>query len=675
MNNIMTQQNYKSNKMGLFSNTSFPLGLPEMFKSIHYYLYVNSNIPRAERLGAEMIRILFCKIYDELYNKEDLKFKIYPNEKDSEVSSRIKTLFKEVKKKYSDVFNEEEKLYLDDKSFTYVVSQLQNYQFLEIERDIVSEAFQAFWGPALRGEKGQFFTPRNVVKMCVEILSPKYEEKIIDPACGSGGFLVECLSHLNKKKIFDNVFGIDKEIDLAKICKAYMAIVGDGHSNVFCADSLDISLWSTEMKNKIRNNNFDVVLTNPPFGAKIFIENKTLLQNYELGHKWNKIRENEWKKNNIISNQVPQVLFIEKCLQLLKPGGRMAIVLPDGLFGNPRDRYILKFILQEARILGLVSLAPETFLPSTHTKTSILFLEKKKHGELIKDYEIFMAIAGKIGHDKNGRTMYKMNQRGEYIVDENGNKIIDDDLPRIVEKYKIFKKNNLFYRDHSGFIVKLSQITDSIFIPNYYDPEINEKLKKIKQSEKSILVSIKDLVKKGLLSIKRGNEVGSQYYGMGKIPFVRTSDIVNWEIKTDPIKSIPEEIYEKYKESQDIQVDDILLVADGTFLIGRSGIVTLFDKKIVIQSHIRRIRCLKPSALHPYLLLYLLNTEIVQKQIEVKTFVQATISTLGNRIYDVMLPIPKDENFINEIIKEISEIIKIKVYTKQKIEKIKKIEK
>ncbi|MGQ9629919.1 MAG: HsdM family class I SAM-dependent methyltransferase [bacterium] len=249
----------------------------------------------------------------------------------------IELLFEKVKEAYPDVFDKEERIYLDDKSIKYVVEKLQNYVLLETERDVISEAFQAFGGPGLRGEKGQFFTPRNIVKMCVDMFDPKPGEKVIDPACGSGGFLVEVLSPLKEKEHFCNVYCIDKEIDLVKICKAYMAIVGDGHTNIFCADSLYPESWPENMRKIIADESFDVVLTNPPFGAKIFIEDKGILKNYKLGYGWVKDRS-KWKITNSVSKQVPQVLFIERCLQLLKPGGRMAIVLPDGIFGNPTDR-------------------------------------------------------------------------------------------------------------------------------------------------------------------------------------------------------------------------------------------------------------------------------------------------------------------------------------------------
>jgi len=676
----MVMKGYTMKGISDSQTTLLPLGLPEVFKRIYYWLYTNSNIPRAERLGAEMIRLLFCKIYDELHYKNKSAFKIYPNESDLEVSQRIRSLFEEVKNSYPDIFDKDEKLHLDDKSIVYAVKSLQDYKFLNADRDVISEAFQAFWGPGLRGEKGQFFTPRNVVRLCVKFLDPMPSERIIDPACGSGGFLVESIDYIFRKikepelksLAFGNVFGIDKEIDLAKIAKAYMAIIGDGRSNIFCADSLDPEHWSEIINEKVEVGSFDIVFTNPPFGARISVDDKEILKKYKLGHKWEKTGDSQWRiTNEILSKQAPQVLFLERCLQLLKPKGRMAIVLPDGIFGNPTDGYILQYIFQEARILAVVSLPPETFLPSTHTKTSVLFLEKRDPSEAVdKDYELFMAIANKVGHDKDGKMIYKMDETGKYILDKNGNKIIDDDLPEIVNRFEMFKGGRLIEYNHLGFSIRLSEIKEFILIPNYYDPEVKQELGELEKSGNYELISIGDLVERRVISIRRGHEVGSRYYGMGSVPFIRTSDIVNWEIKADPIKSIPEEIYEKYKMVQDIKENDVLLVTDGTFLIGRTAIVTPLDKKIVIQSHIRRIRCLRPDVLHPFLLLFLLNTDIVQKQIKNKTFVQATISTVGSRLKEIVLPIPKERLLKEKIIREVTEIIRMKVEARTRISNI-----
>lgn len=653
--------------------------LKSIFKVIYYHLYTNSNLPRAERLGGEMTRLLFCKIYDEIYNHSDLKFRASAEEPDEKVAERIKEIFEEVKKEYQDVFEEDEKLLLDAQSIAYVASQLQNYSLLKADKDAVGDAFEVFIGPGLRGEKGQFFTPRNVVRLCVEMLDPKPDEKVIDPACGSGGFLIVALEHVWKKidekykhlpkerigskkteVASKNFYGIDKEFDLAKVSKAYMAIVGDGKGGIFCADTLvNPDEWIPIQREKIGLGFFDVLLTNPPFGSKIPITSRSLLEQYELGFKWKRDKKTgNWERTHkVLDKQVPQILFIERCLNLLKPGGRMAIVLPEGVYGNPTDGYIFEYIFKNAKILAIVSCPHETFQPSTHTKTSILFLEKVANNK--KDYNFFMAIAEKAGHDKNGKTIYKMDDRGNYILDKDGNPIVDDDLPTIAERFKEFVNNGNRLRNYShlGFSFRFSDVKSYILIPEYYNPDIEKEFKSLEATGNYELISTQSLLDQKIISIKRGHEVGSRLYGLGDIPFVRTTDIVNWEIKIDPVKCVPEEVYDKYKKKQDVKPNDILFVNDGTFLIGRSAMVTDLDTKIIIQSHIRKIRILDPQKLDPYLLFYLLNTRIVKKQVDAKTFIQATISTLGNRLNEIILPIPRDETIREKLSNQTREII------------------
>jgi len=662
--------------------------LKSILKVIYYHLYTNSNLPRAERLGGEMTRLLFCKIYDEIHNHNDLKFRASAEESDEKVAERIKEIFKQVKKEYQDVFEEDEKLLLDVKSIGYVASQLQNYSLLKADKDAVGDAFEVFIGPGLRGGKGQFFTPRNVVRLCVEILNPKPDEKVIDPACGSGGFLIVALEHVWKKidekykhlpkerigskkteVASKNFFGIDKEFDLAKVSKAYMAIVGDGRGGIFCADTLvNPDEWVTLQRGKIRLSSFDVLLTNPPFGSKIPITSRSLLEQYELGFRWKQDkRTREWERTDkVLDKQVPQILFIERCLNLLKPGGRIAIVLPEGVYGNPSDRYIFEYIFKNAKILAIVSCPHETFQPSTHTKTSVLFLEKVADNK--KDYNFFMAIAERAGHDKNGKTIYKMDDRGNYILDRDGNPIVDDDLPTIAERFKEFVNNGKRLRNYSrlGFSFRFSDVKSYILIPEYYNPDIEKELKSLEATGKYRLVSIQSLLDQKIISTKRGHEIGSRFYGLGDIPFVRTTDIVNWEIKIDPVKCVPEEVYDKYKQKQDVKPNDILFVNDGTFLIGRSAMVTELDTKVIIQSHIRKIRVLDPQKLSPCLLFYLLNTRIVKKQVDAKTFIQATISTLGNRLNEIILPIPRDEIIREKASNQTREIIISKMELKKR---------
>jgi len=646
--------------------------LKQLFSKIRDYLAGNTTgITRDETLAQELINILFCKIYDENNTSNDdiLSFRIDEGEKEEIIKERIEKLFEKVKKEYEDIFSEKDDISLDSKSLFYVLNELQKYSITSASREVIGEAFEVFIGAALRGGEGQFFTPKNIVDMTISILNPKVGEKIIDPACGSGGFLTIALSHLwnevesknkgksneelksIKEQVASNfIKGVDKDSFLAKVTKAYLSLVGNGKNCIFCENSLEnIDKWDNETQKKIGLDEFDIVITNPPFGAKIPIEEEKILSQYDLGYMWKKYEKGLWEKTDKPqSYQPPQILFIERCLQLLKPKGRIGIVLPDGILSNTSDGYIRRFILDNSKIIGIVDCPPETFQPSTSTKTSVLFLEKTEEKE--EDYKIFMSIVKECGHDKRGR--------------ENR----PDELPLVPKKFK--EKEKITTYNRLGFLVNKSDIEnteDLILTPKYYNPEIKSKLKELEQSGKYELISLKKLVEDGAINIKRGNEIGSKHYGLGNIPFIRTSDISNWEIRINPETCVDEGIFIKYTKNQDLHIDDILFVNDGGRMVGEAAIITSHDGKMIIQSHIRRIRVLDKGRLNPYLLLYLLKFPIVQEQIESKRFVQATIPSLGNRLLEIVLPIPKDENLKKEIISKIKNMIDKRAKLKKEI--------
>lgn len=426
-----------------------PKNLKQVFDDIRNHLAgMTTGITRDEAIAQEIINLLFCKIYDEINSSpnEQIKVRAGVREAPGEVKERIIALFNKVRKEYDDVFDEGDRIKLDAESLVYVVGELQRFAITEAERDAIGDAFEVFIGPALRGTEGQFFTPRNVVKMAIEILDPQIGEYVVDPACGSGGFLIVALEYIwkkleeeAKKKGWSKEFlavkrkevaskfiaGIDKDSFLAKVTKAYMAIIGDGRGGIFCENSLVSPLeWNSKTRQKIELEKFDVLVTNPPFGAKIPVKGERILSQYVLGYKWKSDKETEkWiKTNKLQPQQPPQILFIERCLQLLRPGGRMGIVLPDGILGNITNSYIRKFVLDKAKILAIIDMPSETFQPSTSTKTSLLFLQKKKEDKKISKYPIFMAVAEKCGHDRRGKAIDK------------------DDFPTIAEKYKKLRK-------------------------------------------------------------------------------------------------------------------------------------------------------------------------------------------------------------------------------------------
>lgn len=656
-----------------------PKNLKTIFKDIRNHLAgMTTGITRDAALAQEIINLLFCKIYDEINTalEEDVTFWADVSEPLKKVEERISLLFGKVRKEYMDVFNPKDQINLDPESILYVVGRLQNYCLKDADRDAVADAFEVFIGPALRGGEGQFFTPRNVIKMMISVLNPSEEEYLIDPACGSGGFLIAALDHVwkklddkarrmkwsastlaNKKKEFAERYirGIDKDAFLSKVAKAYMAIVGDGRMGVFCENSLKPpSDWSSTTQEKVQLSSFDIVVTNPPHGSKIVVKGAENLQQYALANKWDKDRKSgRWTKTNVIRKKhPPQILFIERCLQLLRPGGRMGIILPEGLFGNPSYGYIVEFLRNDGRILGIISMPEELFQPYTHNKTCVLFVEKTKP---LNGYPIFMGIAKWCGHDSRG------------------NRVPYDDVPSSALRYRQVMRplhgqiSDTKY-DRLGFIKRLSEIKDNILVPKYYDPEIVSELEALHETHN--LNKLEDLVKNKVLSAATGVEVGKLAYGSGNIPFVRTSDIANWEIKIDPKHGVSEEIYAQYGSSKKVKENDVLMVRDGTYLIGTTAIITKYDTKILFQSHIYRLRVEKPNELHPFLLLAVLNAPIVKKQIRAKQFTQGIIDTLGQRIFELILPIPKDPRVREGIIRKTREIVSVRADLRHKAREV-----
>jgi len=644
--------------------------LKTVFREVRDYFAGNvTGITRDEKIAQNIMRLLFCKIFDEkTKNTEQLvDFSNRPNETPDEFAKRIHLLFESVKEKYSDIFEEDEEIEILPNDLSFIVKKMEDFYLIDANRDIIADAFEELIGTAFRGGEGQFFTPRNVVQMMIDVLQPQNGEKIIDPACGSGGFLAHILQHLLPNGNNHYIAGIDKDLFLSKLAKIYLTLLGENEYHIFCENSLELpKKWNEATNEYVKLGIFDLILTNPPFGAKIPVIGDDLLRQYELGHIWAKQKEEWVLTKQLRDKQPPQILFIERIIQLLREGGRAGIVLPEGVFGNPSDRYIWEYIKKYASVIGVVSLSQETFQPSTHTKTSVVFLEKK----LQSRKDVFFAIAKSIGHNKNGKEIYKMNSKGQYILDQNGKQIIDDETLDIAKAFNQFLSGNLKEESHLGFIIPENEIAENIYIPESYKPEVKEKINKYKNSKEYELVKLGDLVEQGIVQIKRGNEIGSQYYGTGDIPFIRTTDIVNWEIKMDTVKSISEDVYQKYRRQQDIRENDILFVNDGTFLIGRCSMITKNDVRAVIQSHLRKIRVVKANELNPFYLFYLLNTKIVQQQVEMKTFTQATLSTLGNRIMELYLPFHKNQSKVVELSNEIQHIIEQKAVIRNKTLKI-----
>jgi len=457
--------------------------LKTVFETIHNHIYANEGLLK-EKVFNEMLKLIFIKMADEKALAQKCEFRITNKELDeleegreNGFIERIFSLFDRVKSQYPDVFDPNERLNLKPLTIAFVVSQLQKYSLINTAADVKGTAFQTFVYAHQRGERGEFFTPHPIVDLCVNMLDPKDNEKFIDPACGSGGFLVAGMNYIKEKFVEERpelktkatdflkeyahayLSGIDINPDLAKVAKMHMVLYDDGHSGIFYANSLLDFNELVRISEKAgvsralrpEPSNFKVLMTNPPFGSKGKVTDKRILQNFELGFKWRKEKDGRWiKTNKILDGQIPEILFIERSLKLLDEGGRMAIVLPDGILNNASLKYVREFIVSNARVLAVVSLPTGTFMQAgVNPKTSLLFLQKLREEKLEelkkKQYPVFMAIAEKIGYDLNSKTpklIYKRNERGEILEDENKNPVLDTDVPNIIDSFNEFKQRH-----------------------------------------------------------------------------------------------------------------------------------------------------------------------------------------------------------------------------------------
>ncbi|MFD5132532.1 N-6 DNA methylase [Streptomyces olindensis] len=646
--------------IGLYTRESLrpTHNLRSTFRAVRNYLAANAvGMTRDEVLAQQIINVIFCKIYDERFTEpsQQVRLRAGIGEPDAQVAGRVRDLFREVVARYDDVFDESDAISLDDASLAYVIGELQPYSLMDSDRDAVADAFETFIGPSLKGAQGQFFTPRNVVQLVAEMVQLDSRDHVVDPACGSGGFLVESLRRMwsqveadakrlkwpeketdaDKQRVaIRQIRGIDKDSFLAKVAKAYMAVLGDGRGGVFCENSLaPTGQWHFKTTEEVRDGTFTAILTNPPFGKKLKITDAATLAGYDLAHKWKRDAQTGGfeRTDKLGDGQSPQILFIEKCLNLLRPGGRLGIVIPESMLCNPSHRFIISYILSRARIRAVITMPEDLFQPYTHAKTAVVLIEKNANGvSETEDYPVFMALAKWCGHDSRGH------------------QIPFDDLPVITRRLQRFNKGEPLEFDHLGFTVMASEIQDNIYLPKYYNPELKQRLDALADTHD--LLNLGDLANSGVIEVATGHEVGKLAYGTGPIPFIRTSDIANWEIKGDPKHGVSEALYKTYADRQNVEVDDILMVRDGTYLVGTSAIVTDLDSKIVYQSHILKFKSRNHDVMDPKMLLALLSSPIVKEQIWAKRFTQDIIDTLGGRWSELILPVPKDEGQRKNII-------------------------
>lgn len=674
--------------------------LKSAFEKCHNYIYANEGLLK-EKVFSEILKLLFIKMFDEKSNDPHCNFHISNKEleklkenKQNQFVQRIFNLFENVKSQFSDIFqNQYEEINLKPLTLGFIVHQLQDYTFINTPVDVKGTAFQSFIYAHQRGERGEFFTPHPIIDFIVKIIDPNYNEKVIDPACGSGGFLVEALkwikekyiqaklenrNHINEHPLNDlDVFlcGIEINPDLTNVSKMQMILNNANNKHIFTANSLlspDQLMFIAERLGIFLEptlESFDILMTNPPFGTKGKITDQKILEGFDLGHKWHKKGDNWDKNDELLLGQAPEILFIERCLQFLKDGGRMAIVLPAGILENPSQEYIRKFIKSKAKILAIIQLPSETFIPyGTGISVSILFLQKLSpqeiEQEITNNYDIFFAFVEKIGYEgtKIGKIIYKRNEKGEIIKDNKGNSIIDEDLMEISREYINFKIGKELPMSNQIFSRKYNEIRGR-FDPKFYQP---------------IYLELRDeLIKAGAVPLEKVVRIISKKAEVlndpeATIKYIEISDVN--PITSEVVSYNEMKVYEApSRASYEVIEGDVITaiagVSTGTKKHASAYISNEFDGCICTNG----FRVLKPKnkeiKIDPYYLLYYIRSkEFLMQMYRYRT--GTTIPAVSDADLKKILIIIPQNKIQDEIVKKVKESYNLRKKSLKMINKL-----
>ena len=473
------------------------------FRRCHNYIAGSEGMHKTEAFW-ELLKIIFAKIEDERSSQID--FLTTSRERVNATAAlsaktRIQAIFNDkVADKYPQIFPQADReISLNPSTIAYVVSQLQGYSLLESSVDVKGVAYEEIVGANLRGDRGEFFTPRNACRMAVSMLDPQPGEILLDPACGTGGFLITAMNHalsklaesertqwadpesptrgeleeLYRKRAYylgSMVFGLDLNPALVRAAKMNMVMNNDGAGGINQANSLaNPNTWNDHARNSAQPGSVDVLFTNPPFGTRIVVDDTDILRQYELAAMWDRdettgdwaIRRDPLGDVVLQKSQPPEILFIERCIQFLKPQtGRLAMVIPNGILNNPALGYVRTWMLQNVQILAVVDMQRDLFQPQNDTQTSMVLMrrlseqERALAGEGRLDYPIFMAVAEKIGHDKRRNTIYRRSPDGDELLESvpSGSidpitglqmaaatthlqRVVDDEIPEVSTAY------------------------------------------------------------------------------------------------------------------------------------------------------------------------------------------------------------------------------------------------
>ncbi len=631
-----------------------PPSLVPVFQRIRNRLAaLDSNINRDEEILPDLSLLLLLKILDEQRNQRKPRrpVSIQIDESPEVTAARIRALLVQEVKRNPELFGVSggKVFQIDDASIHYVVETLQNYRLLGGDKDAVADAFQVIKGKAYKGEEGQYFTPQSVVKIAVAATAPTPDDRIIDPACGSGSFLATAMTRIGETLAHDHagdeakiahalkewsknyLFAIDKDSVSVRLSKAYLSMLGDGAAHVFKADAIRSSTWEGPIRGLIQDGSFAVVLTNPPFGRRLTIDAEIgTKEGYDLSREWTN-EDGTWKPTDL---RVPLPLglgFLERAMRLLEDGGRLAIVLPDTYLFSPSYGWLIQW-LSQFQITHSINVPIEAFEPHCRAKTSIVVVKKRKPAA---GHQVIGSLCATFGVTKHGKALYKW-EAGKRTEDRDNQM---EEAARILSGRPPAKESRLFFRFPQADAIQSGVLVASFWWRKPY----LDALDAFAQRYKCDPVTVGELVDSGELTVEPGHGSPEATSRMGgSVPYIKVTHLHNWRIIENPKFFIPDSVADALRRGRYLKPHDLVTPTRACSTIGLFSVVRPWQTRAILTREIAIWRPTSKCRIDRWLLLALLSLKVVHEQFRFLVLMQTNREDLGERWRELRLPIPRN---------------------------------
>ncbi len=649
-----------------YSDLLPPPNIREVFRSLRDQIAAqDTKVNRDEFILNDLANLLICKIADEQLGEVDpnrhLAFQSAGNSRDTALA--IRRFFDEVRNRYPSVFTDEsDRLHVDDASLTVIVNKLERYKLLGFDRHVVGTAFEVLRGRALKGQEGAYFTPPPVIDAVVQILGPDHTSRLIDPACGTGGFLAASLDYVfegvdarqgisddvkgRTKRIWaqEHLFAADKDEVSTKLCKAYLTLLGDGKAHVFRANTIDRSDWARreDLSRLVASDQFDLVMMNPPFGQGLTVPPEVGRREHLLTcRRWHEV-EGEWRPTDVVIEQQLGIAFFERGLELLKPNGSMAIVLPETFLFSKSFRWFVDWICRTVTITHVIDVPMVAFEEFCRAKTCLLFIRKSLPPA---GHQTLMSFPKSIGQDKRGQAIYRINAEG-WRSGELDNEIADATRELVGREYRGQARMAPRSEDSRlSFQVAQANLRGrGVVVPRFWwRQDTDEGLRQWHRRTPSEIVTLGDLADRGVLMTFEGHgSPPGNARGTGDVPYVKVTDLKNWRINENPTNFIHRSQADRLRRNRiELRYGDLLSPSRASSNIGQFCLVLPWQTDVVLTKEILGIRIMQNDEdITSFLMLAIMSLKVVIDQYKTLVLMQTNREHLGDHWREVQVPIP-----------------------------------